>query len=111
MCAAPFGLSQGVYHGLTFYRYEPITESDFYEHMYRPMYGAATSSEEPMTSHDLAVLCMVLALGSLLDLDKPIDVNEHSQLYQLGRAALSLDSVFEQQSIAAIQALVRNSAS
>ncbi|KAJ8694882.1 hypothetical protein PTI98_007521 [Pleurotus ostreatus] len=86
--------------------YEPITESDFYEHMYRPMYGAATSSEEPMTSHDLAVLCMVLALGSLLDLDKPIDVNEHSQLYQLGRAALSLDSVFEQQSIAAIQALL-----
>lgn len=94
-----------------FDRYEPITEGDFYEHMYRPMYGAATSSEEPMTSHDLAVLCMVLALGSLLDLDKPIDVNEHSQLYQLGRAALSLDSVFEQQSIAAIQALVRNSAS
>ncbi|KAG9223783.1 hypothetical protein CCMSSC00406_0004876 [Pleurotus cornucopiae] len=86
--------------------YEPITEGDFYEHMYRPMYGAATSSEEPMTSHDLAVLCMVLALGSLLDLDKPIDVNEHSQLYQLGRAALSLNSVFEQQSIAAIQALL-----
>ncbi|KAF9499472.1 hypothetical protein BDN71DRAFT_1487170 [Pleurotus eryngii] len=86
--------------------YEPITEVDFYERIYRPMYGAATSSEEPMSSHDLAVLCMVLALGSLLDLDKPIDVNEHSQLYQLGRAALSLDSVFEQQSIAAIQALL-----
>ncbi|KAG5220977.1 zinc cluster transcription factor [Salix suchowensis] len=102
---SPLGLSQGVYQGLALYRYEPITEVDFYERIYRPMYGAATSSEEPMTSHDLAVLCMVLALGSLLDLDKPIDVNEHSQLYQLGRAALSLDSVFEQQSIAAIQAL------
>lgn len=61
----------------------------------------------PMDSHRLAVLCLVLGLGALLDLEKPSLSAEAMRYYQLGRAALSVDSVLESQSIPAIQALVR----
>ena len=65
------------------------------------------SDPAPMDSHRLAVLCLVLGLGALLDLDKPYLSAEAMRYYQLGRAALSLDSILESQSIPAIQALVR----
>lgn len=60
----------------------------------------------PMDAHQLAVLCFVLALGTLLDLEKPSLSAEAMHYYQLGRAALSVDSVLESQSIPAIQAVV-----
>lgn len=59
-----------------------------------------------MDAHRLAVLCFVLGLGALLDLEKPSLSAEAMRYYQLGRAALSLDSILESQSIPAIQALV-----
>jgi hypothetical protein len=48
---------------------------------------------------------MMLAIGALLDLDAPAHSYDANHYYQLGRAALSVDSVFEEQSIPAIQAL------
>ncbi len=47
----------------------------------------------------------MLAIGALLDLDAPPHSYDANHYYQLGRAALSVDSVFEEQSITAIQAL------
>lgn len=51
---------------------------------------------------------MVLAIGTLLDLDRQSHSLEASQYFELGRAALAVDSVFEEQSIQAIQALVEH---
>ena len=48
---------------------------------------------------------MMLAIGALLDLDAPPYSYDANHYYQLGRAALSIDSVLEEQSITAIQAL------
>ena len=48
---------------------------------------------------------MMLAIGALLDLDAPPHSYDANHYYQLGRAALSVDSIFEEQSIPAIQAL------
>jgi hypothetical protein len=48
---------------------------------------------------------MMLAIGALLDLDAPPHSYDANHYYQLGRAALSVDSMFEEQSIPAIQAL------
>jgi hypothetical protein len=48
---------------------------------------------------------MMLAIGALLDLDAPPHSYDANHYYQLGRAALSVDSVLEEQSITAIQAL------
>ena len=50
---------------------------------------------------------MVLALGALVDLEKPAHSPEAMLYYHLGRAALSIESVLEEHSLGSIQALVR----
>jgi len=62
--------------------------------------------QEPLSAHNLAVFCMVIALGALVDLGKPAHSPEAMQYYHLGRAALAIDSVLDEQSISGIQALV-----
>lgn len=87
-------------------RYTPITELDFFESVYRPIYDQSAAPQEPLSAHNLAVLFLVLALGSLLNLDAPPHSPQAMQYYQLGRASLALESILEEQSIAGIQALV-----
>ena len=50
---------------------------------------------------------MMLAIGTLLDLDAPSHSYDACHYYELGRAALSLAPIFEEQPILAIQALAR----
>ncbi|KAF7342798.1 putative transcriptional regulatory protein C1F7.11c [Mycena sanguinolenta] len=86
-------------------RYTPINESDFYETIFGPIYDDTSGgSYASVTSHCLAVLYMVLALGTLVDLDMP-PYPQATKYYQLSRAALAIDSVLEEPSIAGIQAL------
>lgn len=87
-------------------RYTPITEVDFYDIVFVPVYDPNGTHENTVASHSLAVLYMVLALGTLMDLDRPSHSSEATHYYQLARAALSLDSIFEEQTITGIQALV-----
>jgi hypothetical protein len=49
---------------------------------------------------------MILAIGILMDLDRPAHSAEAMFYYHLARAALSIDSILEEQTIAGIQALV-----
>ncbi|EIW58718.1 uncharacterized protein TRAVEDRAFT_149071 [Trametes versicolor FP-101664 SS1] len=88
--------------------YTPIPEAEFEEAIFARVYdGMETETERaPMDAHQLAVLCFVFALGTLLDLEKPSLSAEAMHYYQLGRAALSVDSVLESQSIPAIQAVI-----
>ena len=89
-------------------RYTPIPEAEFEETIFSRVYDQRMETDPaPMDSHRLAVLCLVLGLGALLDLEKTSLSAEAMRYYQLGRAALSLDSILESQSIPAIQALVR----
>ena len=91
--------------GLILFRYTPITENDFYNTIFRQIYGLP--SEKSIDPHSLAVLYMVLAIGTLMDLDIPINSPQATQYYQLARKALGLETIFEEQSIPSIQALVR----
>lgn len=86
-------------------RYTPISEQEFMDTVFRPVYDP-DGTYESIGSHSLAVLFMVLALGALLDLSQRAQCPEAMQYYQLGRVALSLDSILEEHSIPAIQALV-----
>ncbi|KAK7679489.1 hypothetical protein QCA50_017543 [Cerrena zonata] len=87
--------------------YTPIPETEFYQTVFCYVYYQPPSADvEIIHPHGLAVLFLVFALGSLLDLEQEYLHAEASQYYQLGRAALSLDSVLESQSIPAIQALL-----
>ncbi|KAF9443665.1 hypothetical protein P691DRAFT_737567 [Macrolepiota fuliginosa MF-IS2] len=95
-----------LYYRHAAWMYTPITELDFYETVFRPMYDQSAAPPEPLSAHNLAVLFMVLALGSLLDLEAPPLSPQSMQFYQLGRASLTLESVLEEQSIPGIQALL-----
>ena len=90
-------------------RYSPIPEAELRSTVFARVYDQSWSGEDqdPNDSHRLAVLFMVFALGTLMDLDKPYLSVEATQYYQLARASLALDSILEHQSIPAIQALVR----
>lgn len=93
------------------YRYHPIKEADL-ETIYIQLYDSQSPDGDAQPSvyihsHNLAVFCLVIALGALVDLNKPKMSPQAHEYFQLGRAALALDSVLEEHSIAAIQALVR----
>ncbi|KAF7309610.1 Fungal-trans domain-containing protein [Mycena indigotica] len=83
--------------------YTPISENDFYEKIFTPIYDF---NGDHVSAHSLSVLFMVMALGALVDLNMPAHSAEATELYQLGRAALAIDSVLEEPSIPGIQALL-----
>ncbi|TFY61761.1 hypothetical protein EVJ58_g4311 [Rhodofomes roseus] len=90
--------------------YTPIPEPEFHGAVLSRLYdyeNTGLADQDPDYSHKMSVLFMVFAMGSLLDLDKsPSTVTgDAARYYQLGRAALSLDSILEHQTIPAIQAL------
>ncbi|KAJ7180459.1 hypothetical protein C8R46DRAFT_1069510 [Mycena filopes] len=95
-----------IYYRHAAWMYTPISEPDFYETIFRPIYDPNGASYESVSSHNLSVLYMVLALGTLVDLDMPAHSPEATEYYQLGRAALAIDSILEEPSIAGIQALL-----
>ncbi|KAJ3522802.1 hypothetical protein NM688_g8822 [Phlebia brevispora] len=67
--------------------------------------GTRVASLDYTGPHDLALLFLVFALGSLLDLSQEPYSSEGEHYHQLARAALCLQPVLEKPSIVAIQAL------
>lgn len=57
-------------------------------------------------SHRLAVLYIIFAVGILVDLDRPSHDPSSARYFHLAKVALSLDSILEEPSTLAIQALV-----
>lgn len=55
--------------------------------------------------HELATLFFIFALGALLDLNLPPYNPEAEHYYDLGRAALSLQAVYESPSVDTVQAM------
>ncbi|KAE9401060.1 hypothetical protein BT96DRAFT_992419 [Gymnopus androsaceus JB14] len=90
------------------WQYTPISETEFKTTIFQPWYepDATPYEEDPLGSHNLAVLFLVLALGALLDLEAQSHSPEAKWYYQLGRAALGLESVLDSSSLSTIQALV-----
>ncbi|KJA18056.1 hypothetical protein HYPSUDRAFT_45638 [Hypholoma sublateritium FD-334 SS-4] len=94
-----------IYYRHAAWMYCPVPEEDFLEAVLRPLYES-DNPLEPLAPHRMAVFWMVLAIGTLVDLDRPAHAPEAMKLYHYGRAALSIDSVLEEQSITGIQALM-----
>ena len=91
------------------FRYTPINEHDF-EGIFRQIYDQSEYYDPPRAAN-LAICCMVLALGALLDLDKHPKSSEAMLYYHLARASMSIESVLEEHSLVSIQALVSESTS
>lgn len=63
------------------------------------------NEEKLMNPHALATLYFIFALGSLLDLTRPPYNSESERYYDLGRAALSLRSVYDNPNMDSVQAM------
>ena len=107
-CMSRFFPSFCFYFSENSFRYTPISEEDLHETIFRHIYDPEPNFE-PLSSQNIGVFCMVLAIGILTDLDKPAHSAEAMYYYHLARAALSINSILEEQTIAGIQALVSGS--
>lgn len=74
-----------------------------FSQVYRP---GVSSLEEAAHPHLLAILLVILALGTLMDTQRESHSSEARHYYQLSRSALSLRTVLEEQSVDAVRALV-----
>ncbi|KZT70724.1 hypothetical protein DAEQUDRAFT_724848 [Daedalea quercina L-15889] len=87
--------------------YTPIPEPEYNEVVFSRFYeNAGWADQDPDYSHKMGILFLSFALGSLLDLDSTSSSDDVARYYQLGRAALCLDSILEHYTIPAIQALI-----
>lgn len=99
--------------------YHPISREQFDFLVFARIYADSPSGDSPGSevdadrdagsyeSHRLAMLFIVLAVGILVDLKRPSHDPSSARFFHLAKVALSLDSVLEDPSVLAIQALVR----
>ncbi len=81
-----------------------FNESAFSQ-FYNP--NATPQMDDPVMSHQLSLMFMVLAIGSLMDIARPAYNIEAEKYHHLARAALFQSPIFEEPTLAAVQALVR----
>ena len=62
--------------------------------------------DDPLMSHQLALMFMVLSIGSLMDVARPSYNIEAEKYYRLSRAALFQSPIFEEPTLAAVWTLV-----
>ncbi|KAF8590790.1 hypothetical protein K439DRAFT_1627523 [Ramaria rubella] len=83
--------------------FDAISRAEFMDQIYSHVYN--TSSPTSVSVDRLALLFMILALGTLLDLSKPYDIRSTEPYYQLGKAAFCLEPLIEAATIPTIQTL------
>jgi len=89
-------------------RYSPISLEAFDEQVYSQFYHASSiaPADDQLLSHRQSVLFMVFAIGSLMNPAESAYNIEAEKYHQLARAALFSNSLFEELTVNAIQALV-----
>lgn len=80
-------------------------DTQVYNTFYGPNTGT-TGNDEASLAHKLSLLFMVLAIGSLMNIDLPAYNIEAEKYHQLARAALFHTSIFDSPTLIAVQALV-----
>ncbi|KAJ6538867.1 fungal-specific transcription factor domain-containing protein [Mycena vulgaris] len=89
----------------------PIVQEEameFITHIYQPFH-ATGNEEQPHslpTLQQMAVFYLILALGSLVDLELPPYSSEADHYFDLGCAAMSVRSLFVRPTVVTVQALV-----
>ncbi|KIJ20777.1 hypothetical protein PAXINDRAFT_165615 [Paxillus involutus ATCC 200175] len=96
-----------VYYLLGAWMYNPISQQSFYEEIYPLFYApdAGPPSDDPLLSHKLSLVFMILAIGSLMDIKQPAYNIEAEKYHQLARASLFQSSLFEDPTVSAVQTL------
>jgi len=84
------------------WQYNPHSSSTFYPNLAYHCYSASTAS---LSSRRLALLFMILAVGSLVDLERSADHPDGEKYHQLARASLCETSIMEDVNVETITAL------
>ncbi|KAI0924799.1 hypothetical protein AcW2_005572 [Taiwanofungus camphoratus] len=87
--------------------YNPVSLAQFNEQAFYVFYNpsAAPQMDDPLLAHQLALMFIVLAIGSLMDLARPAYNIEAEKYHQLARAALFQSPLFEEPTLNAVQTL------
>ena len=68
--------------------------------------NAQPPTDDPILSHRLALMFIILAIGTLVDTNLPAYNLDAEKYHQLARAALFQNGLFDEPTINAVQALV-----
>ncbi|KAI6001034.1 fungal-specific transcription factor domain-containing protein [Pisolithus orientalis] len=87
--------------------YNPISEQDFNEEIYHIFYerNAHPAADDPLVSHKLSVMFIVLAIGTFMNTQIPAYSIDAEKYYHLARAALFQRSLLDNPTVSAVQAL------
>ncbi|RPD64305.1 hypothetical protein L226DRAFT_460396 [Lentinus tigrinus ALCF2SS1-7] len=98
---------RNIYFQHAAWMYNPISMAQFNETAFSQFYNPNTTPQmdDPLMSHQLALMFMVLAIGSLMDIARPAYNIEAEKYHHLARAALFQSPIFEEPTLAAVQAL------
>ncbi|KAM5532910.1 hypothetical protein V8D89_013462 [Ganoderma adspersum] len=101
------GELQKNYYQHAAWMYNPVSPAQFHDSAFNQFYNPNTTPQmdDPLMSHQLALLFMVLAIGSLMDVARPAYNIEAEKYHQLARAALFQSPIFEEPTLAAVQTL------
>ncbi|KAF9454249.1 hypothetical protein P691DRAFT_443633 [Macrolepiota fuliginosa MF-IS2] len=97
-----------IYYSHAAWMYSPISVGAFDAQVYSRFYGSGTAGGllgDESLAHGLALMFMVLAIGSLMDATLPAYNLDAEQYHQLARAALFHTSIFSAPTLSAVQAL------
>ncbi|THH32375.1 hypothetical protein EUX98_g1822 [Antrodiella citrinella] len=96
-----------IYYTHAAWMYNPISVAQFNDHIFYQFYSpdAPPPTDDPLLSHQLALMFMVLAIGSLMDIKRPAYNIDAEKYHQLARAALFQSPIFEEPTLNAVQAL------
>lgn len=77
--------------------YNPISEQDFNDEIYTVFYGqsARPAADDPLVSHKLSLMFMVLAIGTFMNTQLPAYSIDAEKYYHLARAALFQSSLLD----------------
>ncbi|KAG6844556.1 hypothetical protein H0H87_005976 [Tephrocybe sp. NHM501043] len=97
-----------IYYSHAAWMYNPVSQEAFDSQVYPQFYdpNIGPQSDDPQLSHRLSLLFMVLAIGSLVNTELPAYNLEAEKYHQLARAALFSNSIFDEPTLNAVQALV-----
>ncbi|TRM65256.1 hypothetical protein BD626DRAFT_556390 [Schizophyllum amplum] len=98
---------RAIYHRHGAWMYNPVCSSaidEIFQTLYDPSV-AQLAACDPVVSHGLSILFMILAIGSLMDTSQPPYNLEAEKYHQLARAALFQHAFIREPTVNAVQAL------
>ncbi|KAF8577711.1 hypothetical protein K439DRAFT_532906 [Ramaria rubella] len=89
------------------YIFVPLRRAQFIEDIFSFFYRSNQRRNADIPrGHRLALLLMIFAIGDMLDLTKPATPTGGKRFYYLARAALSLDTLYDQPTLTVVQTIM-----